>query len=174
MGRRRFGPVLGDRILPKNTQGTASTTAPFVPEMYEVTPTMGALLRIRGVAAGMAKTVRNENCRLRPYTIAVSDDEGEVKQGDAAALQLRATADEANVTVGNNGEEAKRMSRATKTSKQQQCRNEARRKKTGGLPRRTPQRGAQKAHQGKQVDLQTGRPNKNGPGRFALWSSTSF
>ena len=98
--QERPGLLSGDRVLLRNTQVTASTIGPFAPEMYEVTQTMGALLRIRSVGAGNVKTVRNENCKLRPHAIAVSDEEGEeAKRADAAALQLRATGDGANVAV---------------------------------------------------------------------------
>ena len=90
--RKKFG-------LHQNTQVAPSTTAPFAPEMCEETQTMAALLRIRSTDAGKVKIVHSKNCKLRPNTIAVGDQEEEAKQGDAAAPQLRATACEANVAV---------------------------------------------------------------------------
>ena len=82
-----------------NAQAAASTTAPIAPGMYEVTRTMGALLRIRSVETGRAKTAHDENCKLRAHTIAVSGEGEKAEQGAAAARQLHATAEEANVAV---------------------------------------------------------------------------
>ena len=96
----KFGLVSGDRVLLKNTQVTAPTTAPSAPAMHEVTQTTGALLRIRSVETDEVKTVHSGNCNLRLRIIAVSDKEGEeAQQGDATALRLHATANEANVAV---------------------------------------------------------------------------
>ena len=92
-GREKFAQVSGDRVLSGKTQATGSTSAPFAPEMYEVANTMGALLRIRIVETGNVETVHNENCKPRPHTVAGSDEVAGAKQGDAAALQLHATAD---------------------------------------------------------------------------------
>ena len=95
--QKKFGLVSGDRVLLKNTQVTASAAAPFAPEVYEVTQVLGALLLIRSTETGKLKTVHNENCKLCPHTIAVSDEEreeakrgGATKTGDAAAPLLHA------------------------------------------------------------------------------------
>ena len=70
----------------KNTQATAWTTGPFASEMYEITQTTGAPLRIRSIGAGKVKAVRSGDCRLRPHTIAVSEDDG---GGSEEGRQLR-------------------------------------------------------------------------------------
>ena len=75
--QKRTGLVSGDRVSLKNSQVTTSTTGPFRPEMHGITQTLGALLLIRCVETGKVKTTRNENCKLRPHAITVSD----VKKG---------------------------------------------------------------------------------------------
>ena len=84
-----MGLVSGDRVLLKNTHVTAPTTGPFGPEMYEITRTMGDLLLLRSGETGKAKTVRNENCKLRPHAIAVSYVDG---GGGEGGRRRRATA----------------------------------------------------------------------------------
>ena len=109
---------------------------------------MRALLRIRIVETGKVEPVLNENCKLRPHAIAVSDEGGEAaKKGDAAALRPRATEGGANVAVlrGDQNKPVRTMKRSSQT------------KKPGSLPRRRPQKGARKVHQGKQVEFQTRR-----------------
>ena len=54
--QKRFSLVPGARVLLENTQVAVSTTGPFAPEMYEVTPTIGALRRIRSVWTGKVKS----------------------------------------------------------------------------------------------------------------------
>ena len=47
--RGKFGLVSGDRVSPKASHVSASATAPFAPDVFEVTRAVGALLRIRSV-----------------------------------------------------------------------------------------------------------------------------
>ena len=67
-----FGLDSGDRVLLKNSQETALTSGPFALWRYEVTHTMGALLRVRGVETGRVKTACAENCKLRPHALRLS------------------------------------------------------------------------------------------------------
>ena len=96
--------------------------------MYKATQTMGARLRIRSVEAGKVKTDHTETCRLRPHIIAVRGEE-EAKRGNAAALQRRATEDEANVTVPRGDH-----NKAATTKKPNERGGEALRAKPRSLP----------------------------------------
>ena len=78
-----MGLVSGDRVLLKNATATASTTGPVGPKMCDMAQTMGALPLIRFVETGKIKTVRDENCKLRPHTLAVGHVEGGVRRRTA-------------------------------------------------------------------------------------------